>query len=47
MGRAFMIIWPPSAINDLPIPATFGQTALHAGAAGAAVVGAETAAGPR
>jgi signal peptidase I len=45
VGRAFMIIWPPSAISDLPIPATFDQAALHAGAAGAAVVGAETAGG--
>ena len=45
VGRAFMIIWPPSAITDLPIPATFNQAALHAGAAGAAVVGAETVGG--
>jgi signal peptidase I len=41
VGRAFMIIWPPSDVSDLPIPATFGQAALHAGAAGATVVGAE------
>jgi signal peptidase I len=34
-GRAFMIIWPPSQIGDLPIPATF-QAAWHAGAAAAA-----------
>ncbi len=39
VGRAFLIIWPPSQIRDLPIPATFGQTALHAGAAGAPVLG--------
>jgi signal peptidase I len=45
VGRAFMIIWPPSAISDLPIPATFGQAALHAGAAGAALAGAETVGG--
>jgi signal peptidase I len=45
VGRAFMIIWPPSAISDLPIPATFDQAALHAGAAGAAAVGAETVGG--
>jgi signal peptidase I len=45
VGRAFMIIWPPSAISDLPIPATFGEAALHAGAAGAALVGAETVGG--
>ena len=30
-GRAFMVIWPPSQIGDLPIPATFQQAALHAG----------------
>jgi signal peptidase I len=45
VGRAFMIIWPPSAVNDLPIPSTFGQAALHAGAAGAAVFGAEKVGG--
>ena len=39
VGRAFLIIWPPSQIRDLPIPSTFGQAALHAGAAGAAVLG--------
>jgi signal peptidase I len=33
-GRAFMIIWPPSQIGDLPIPATFRQAALHAGVVG-------------
>jgi len=36
-GRAFMIIWPPSQIGDLPIPATFQQAALHADAAAAAM----------
>ena len=35
-GRAFMIIWPPWQIGDLPIPATFQQAALAAGAAAAA-----------
>jgi signal peptidase I len=45
VGRAFMIIWPPSALGDLPIPATFGQAALHAGAAGASVLGAEKVGG--
>jgi signal peptidase I len=39
VGRAFLIIWPPSHVRDLPIPSTFGQAALHAGAAGAAVLG--------
>jgi signal peptidase I len=38
VGRAFLIIWPPSQIRDLPIPSTFDQAALHAGAAGAAVL---------
>jgi signal peptidase I len=37
-GRAFMVIWPLSQIGDLPIPATFQQAALHAGAAGALVL---------
>jgi signal peptidase I len=38
VGRAFLIIWPPSQIRDLPIPSTFQQASLHAGAAGAAVL---------
>jgi signal peptidase I len=38
VGRAFLIIWPPSQIGDLPIPSTFQQAALHSGAAGAAVL---------
>ncbi len=37
-GRAFLIIWPPSQLGDLPIPATFQQAGLHAGASGAAVL---------
>jgi signal peptidase I len=37
-GRAFLIIWPLSQLGDLPIPATFQQAALHAGASGAAVL---------
>ena len=40
VGRAFLIIWPPSQLRDLPIPSTFNQAALHAGPAGAAVLGA-------
>jgi signal peptidase I len=36
VGRAFVIIWPPSRIGDLPIPATFEQAGLHAAAAAAA-----------
>jgi signal peptidase I len=39
VGRAFLIIWPPSQLTDLPIPSTFAQAALHAGAAGAPVLG--------
>jgi signal peptidase I len=35
VGRAFLIIWPPSQIRDLPIPPTFKQAALQAGSAGA------------
>ena len=35
VGRAFFIIWPPSQFRDLPIPNTFQQASLHAGAAGA------------
>ena len=38
VGRAFLIIWPPSQFRDLPIPTTFQQAALHAGTAGAAVL---------
>jgi signal peptidase I len=38
VGRAFLIIWPPSQMTDLPIPSTFQQAALHAGAAGATVL---------
>ena len=40
VGRAFLIIWPPSQLRDLPIPSTFSQAALHLGPAGAALVGA-------
>jgi len=39
VGRAFLIIWPLSQFADLPIPSTFSQAALHAGAADAAVLG--------
>jgi signal peptidase I len=37
VGRAFLIIWPPSQLRDLPIPSTFSQAALHAGPVGAAM----------
>ncbi len=43
VGRAFLIIWPPSQIRDLPIPATFAQAALHARAALSAVATAPVA----
>ena len=33
VGRAFLVIWPPSQIGDLPIPSTFQQAALGAAAA--------------
>ena len=29
IGRAFMIVWPPSRIRILPIPSTFDQTRLN------------------
>ena len=44
VGRAFVIIWPPSRIGDLPIPATFQQVALHATAAAPAVLSGTAAA---
>ncbi|MCW2931441.1 MAG: Signal peptidase I-like protein [Actinomycetia bacterium] len=49
VGRAFVIIWPLSRINDLPIPSTFKQAALGASTAavnyGPAVGGGSAAAG--
>jgi signal peptidase I len=36
VGRAFLIIWPFSRFNDLPIPNTFKQAGLSAAAAVAA-----------
>ena len=47
VGRAFLIIWPLSQFRDLPIPSTFQQAALHAGAAlaDAPVAGVAGAAG--
>jgi signal peptidase I len=37
IGRAFMIVWPPSRFRILPIPSTFTQAGLgHVGAAGPA-----------
>ena len=37
VGRAFMVIWPPSNIRDLPIPSTFSQPALQGSTAAAAL----------
>jgi hypothetical protein len=36
LGRAFVIIWPPSQWRILPIPATFEQPKLNSTAAGSA-----------
>ncbi len=43
VGRAFIVIWPPSQLETLPIPGTFKQAALHA--AGAAATAAPVAGG--
>jgi signal peptidase I len=46
IGRAFMIVWPPSRIRILPVPSTFGQSGLqHSAAAGSSAAMAETLAG--
>lgn len=29
IGRAFMIVWPPSRLRILPVPSTFGQPGLN------------------
>jgi signal peptidase I len=36
IGRAFVIVWPPSRWQTLPIPSTFDQPALVKAAAAAA-----------
>jgi signal peptidase I len=54
IGRAFMIVWPPSRWRILPIPSTFGQPGINAPsksaaaapAAAARVVAAGTAVAP-
>jgi signal peptidase I len=38
IGRAFMIVWPPSRWRVLPIPATFSQPGIHLPAAAAALL---------
>jgi signal peptidase I len=45
VGRAFLIIWPLSRINDLPIPATFAQAGLQTAASLAAAPPATVAGG--
>jgi len=45
VGRAFVIIWPPSRWRILPIPATFEQPALNGSHAAASAGGAQPAAG--
>jgi signal peptidase I len=40
VGRAFMIVWPPSRWRILPIPSTFGQPGIEKSAAAAAGSGA-------
>jgi signal peptidase I len=40
VGRAFMIVWPPSRWRVLPIPATFGQPGIDGGKAASAGPGA-------
>lgn len=46
IGRAFMIVWPPSRIRILPVPSTFGQPGLrHSAAAGHSAAMAQTLAG--
>jgi signal peptidase I len=49
VGRAFVIIWPPSRIGDIPIPETFKQPAINATTAAVnlapAVTGGGAAAG--
>jgi signal peptidase I len=44
VGRAFMIVWPPSRFRILPIPSTFSQAALRHSSASAAGLARERAA---
>ena len=30
IGRAFLVVWPPAQLRELPIPATFAQPGLSA-----------------
>lgn len=45
VGRAFLIIWPLSRFNDIPIPSTFAQKGFQAAAAVAAAPPATVAGG--
>ncbi|MEP7024659.1 MAG: signal peptidase I [Actinomycetota bacterium] len=47
VGRAFMVVWPPSRWRILPIPATFGQPGVTGGKAAAAGATATAAAQAR
>jgi signal peptidase I len=44
IGRAFMIVWPPSQFKILPIPPTFEQSAVRKTSSAAAVAPARTSA---
>jgi signal peptidase I len=44
VGRAFMIVWPPSRWRVLPVPSTFGQPGIHAAGSPAAKTAARSAA---
>ena len=47
IGRAFMIVWPPSRMRILPIPATFAQPGLvHATGGSAGSAGSARSASP-
>ena len=46
VGRAFMIIWPPSRWRILQIPATFGQPGISRGSAAAAAAAVLSPAAP-
>ena len=45
IGRAFVVVWPPSDWKTLPVPSTFHQKGLAASAMGAASTGAPLALG--
>ena len=47
VGRAFLIVWPPSQLRPLPIPATFSQAGLVHRAAGRPVIPLTASVGER